>query len=190
MCLINLNQQTMFLILKFDKLFKHITNLCGILACAAMILLLLNVFYDVIMRYAFNDVSIGMQELERHLFASMFLLGIPYAIQGNTHVRVDIFYDRWSDPFKAWVNLIGACVLILPFISIVAYYSIDFAYEAYDMGEGSGDPGGLPHRWIIKSMIPGAFILMGIASLGMITQALRVILGHESYPEKENGAMS
>ena len=190
MCLINLNRRTMFLILKFDKLFKHITKFCGVLACSAMILLLLNVFYDVIMRYAFNDVSIGMQELEWHLFSCMFLLGIPYAMQGNTHVRVDIFYDRWSDPHKAWVNLIGSLLFVLPFISMVAYYSIDFAYEAYDMGEGSGDPGGLPHRWVIKSIIPASFILMGLASLGMITQALRVLVGNENYPPKENGAIS
>ena len=190
MCLINLNNRTMFLILKFDQLFKHIANFCGALACSAMILLLLNVFYDVVMRYAFNDVSIGMQELEWHLFSSMFLLGIPYAIQGNTHVRVDIFYDHWRDSHKAWVNLIGSLLFVLPFISIVAYYSIDFAYEAYDMGESSGDPGGLPNRWIIKSIIPTSFILMGLASLGMITQALRVLVGHESYPVKASGAIS
>ena len=174
----------------FYGLFKRISQLCGVLATAAMIVLLLNVFYDVVMRYAFNDVSIGMQELEWHLFSSMFLLGIPYAMQGNTHVRVDIFYDRWSDPHKAWVNLFGSFLFVLPFISIVAYYSISFAYEAYEMGEGSGDPGGLPYRWIIKSIIPASFILMGLASLGMITQALRVLVGHESYPVKESGAIS
>ncbi|MFT5716963.1 MAG: TRAP-type mannitol/chloroaromatic compound transport system permease small subunit [Oleiphilaceae bacterium] len=195
MCFINLSRRTiflytMYLILKFDQFFKHITNFCGILACSAMILLLLNVFFDVIMRYAFNDVSIGMQELEWHLFSSMFLLGIPYAMQGNAHVRVDIFYDRWSDTHKAWINLVGSLLFVLPFISIVAYYSIDFAYEAYDMGEGSGDPGGLPYRWIIKSMIPLSFLLMGLASLGMITQALRVLVGDESYPVKPSGAIS
>lgn len=182
--------RTMFFILKLDQLFKHITNVCGVLACSAMILLLFNVFFDVIMRYAFNDVSIGMQELEWHLFSCMFLLGIPYAIKANAHVRVDIFYDRWSDRRKAWINLLGALIFILPFISIVTYYSFSFAHEAYVMGEGSGDPGGLPYRWIIKSMIPASFILMGLASLGMITQALRIIIGHEHDPNNENGALS
>jgi len=180
----------MCLILKLDRLFKLITDLCGLLACTAMLLLLLNVSYDVIMRYAFNDVSIGMQELEWHLFSCIFLLGTPYAMQGDSHVRVDIFYDNWSDQAKAWVNLLGSIFFVLPFIGIVTYYSIDFAYEAYEMGEGSGDPGGLPHRWLIKSLIPGAFILMGLASFGMITQALRVLIGHETYPDKPQGALS
>lgn len=180
----------MTLIRSLDAFFEHITRLCGILAAAAMILLLLNVFYDVVMRYGFNDVSIGMQELEWHLFSCVFLLGIPYAIQQNAHVRVDIFYDRWQDQTKAWVNLIGTLVLILPFIVIVTVYSYDFAYEAYDMGEGSGDPDGLPHRWIIKGLIPTSFVLIGMASLGMITGALKVLIGKESYPSTKEIGLS
>jgi TRAP-type mannitol/chloroaromatic compound transport system permease small subunit len=62
----------MALILKLDHVFASLARLCGILACIAMILLLFNVFYDVVMRYAFNDVSIGMQELEWHLFSAVF----------------------------------------------------------------------------------------------------------------------
>jgi TRAP-type mannitol/chloroaromatic compound transport system permease small subunit len=176
------------LIRTLDTLFNNIARLCGVLAATAMILLLLNVFYDVVMRYGFNDVSIGMQELEWHLFSCVFLLGIPYAIQQNAHVRVDIFYDRWQDKTKAWINLLGTLILILPFIILVTHYSYDFAYEAYDMGEGSGDPGGLPHRWIIKGLIPSSFILIGLASLGMVTGALRVLVAKEAYPvHKEVG---
>ncbi|WP_369808617.1 TRAP transporter small permease subunit, partial [Oleiphilus sp. HI0132] len=72
-------------ILALDTLFKSIARLCGVLSASAMLLLLINVFYDVVMRYGFNDVSIGMQELEWHLFSCVFLLGIPYAIQENAH---------------------------------------------------------------------------------------------------------
>jgi len=178
------------IILLFDRLFKHVTNLCGALASIAMILLLLNVFYDVVMRYAFNDVSIGMQELEWHLFSCLFLLGIPYAMQRDGHVRVDILYDRWTDSTKAWVNLFGSLLFVLPFIAIVTFYSIGFSFDAYEMGEGSGDPGGLPHRWIIKALIPISFILMGIASLSMLTQALRVLVGKELYPAKVEETLS
>ena len=177
-------------ILIFDRFFKRITTLCGMLAGLAMLLLLANVFYDVIMRYAFNDVSIGMQELEWHLFSCIFLLGIPYAMQRDGHVRVDILYDHWSDRRKAWINLIASLAFVLPFIAIVSFYSSDFAYEAYDMGEGSGDPGGLPHRWIIKGLIPVSFVLMGIGSLSMITQALRVLIGKENYPKQIEETLS
>lgn len=180
----------MRLILALDTLFSRIAWLCGALSAGAMILLLINVFYDVVMRYGFNDVSIGMQELEWHLFSCVFLLGIPYAIQQNAHVRVDILYDRWSDQTKAWINLFGTLILILPFIFLVAYFSYEFAYESYDMGEGSGDPGGLSHRWIIKALIPASFILIGLASLSMVTQALRVLIGKEPYPESKEVGLS
>tara|TARA_R110002072_G_scaffold140765_9_gene285251 strand:- start:13542 stop:14084 length:543 start_codon:yes stop_codon:yes gene_type:complete len=160
------------LLLKLDHCFANLARLCGVLAGIAMILLLFNVFYDVVMRYAFNDVSIGMQELEWHLFSAVFLLGIPYAIRENNHVRVDILYDRWSVKTQAFINLFGSFVFILPFVVLVTYYSMSFAFDAYEMGEGSGDPGGLPFRWIIKSLIPLSFIMMGLASLGMITSAL------------------
>ncbi len=178
------------IILFIDRCCRQITLACGWLACLAMILLLLNVFYDVIMRYAFNDVSIGMQELEWHLFAVVFLLGTPYAMQKDGHVRVDILYDNWSDLSKAWVNLIGALVFVMPFIVLVSWYGYDFAKESYELGEGSGDPGGLPHRWIIKSSIPISFALMGLAGLGMITQALRVLVGGESYPKEAREHLS
>ena len=177
-------------ILACDRFFSFVTRGCGVIACAAMILLLFNVFYDVITRYIFNDVSICMQELEWHLFSIVFLLGTPFALTKDGHVRVDIFYEKWSDKVKAWVNLGGAMIFVLPFAVLVCWYGIDFAKDSYDMGEGSGDPGGLPYRWIIKSMIPVSFALMAVAGLGMVTLALRVLVGGEPYPETSREGLS
>ena len=171
------------LLLKLDHCFASLARLCGILACIAMILLLFNVFFDVVMRYAFNDVSIAMQELEWHLFSAVFLLGIPYAIHENSHVRVDILYDRWSEKTQAYINLFGTLIFILPLVALVSYYSISFTFDAYEIGEGSGDPGGLPYRWIIKSLIPFSFIMMGLASLGLITRSLLIL---NQYPSATN----
>ena len=74
------------------KILDGLGNFCSLL----MVLMIINVFYDVIMRYFFNDVSIGMQELEWHLFAGMFMFGIAYTLKEDAHVRVDIFYDVMS----------------------------------------------------------------------------------------------
>jgi len=169
-----------------EKLCSSITRMCGALACMAMILMLFNVFYDVVMRYIFNDVSIGMQELEWHLFAVVFLLGIPYAMQRDGHVRVDIFYDHWPEKRKALINIFGALIFIFPFVILVSCYGFSFAEDSYSMGEGSGDPGGLPHRWIIKSLIPISFLFMGVAGIGMILKAVRVLRGQDRY--KHHGA--
>lgn len=171
----------MRLLVLLNAFCRAVTRMCGIVACAAMVLLLLNVFVDVVMRYGFNDVSIGMQELEWHLFAVVFLLGTPYAMERDGHVRVDILFERWSEKTKALINLLGALIFVMPFCLVVAWYGIDFAYESYDMNEGSGDPGGLPYRWIIKSAIPLSFGLMAIAGIGMVTQAIMVFSGRAHY---------
>jgi TRAP-type mannitol/chloroaromatic compound transport system permease small subunit len=141
----------------------------------------------VVSRYAFNEVSIGMQEMEWHLYSVVFLFGIPYAMRTDGHVRVDVFYTNWSSKAKAWVNLVGALIFVIPFAYLIAFYGYSYAMDAYTMGEGSGDPGGLPYRYIIKSVIPLSAFFIATSGLGMVTFALRVMSGEKSY-EAEHGA--
>lgn len=170
-------------IVRIERIVALIARLCGGLAALAMVLMLLNVFYDVIMRYAFSQVSIAAQEMEWHLFAVSFMLAIPYAIHTNSHVRIDILSERWTDRRKAWINLFGTVLFLWPPCVLIIFFGTDFAFGAFTMGEGSGDPGGLPQRWIIKSVIPLTFVLVAIVSLSYITQALRVLCFGERYPE-------
>lgn len=165
------------LLLRIERGIARFSNLLGTLSAVLFILLLFNVFYDVLMRYAFNDVSIGMQELEWHLYSAIFLIGIPYGIQNGGHVRVDLIYDNVSLKKKAWIDLFGCVFFLMPFTLLVGYYGIFFSHEAFLLGETSGDPGGLPYRWIIKAVIPFAFFSMAIAGLGMIIRSINAIRG-------------
>ncbi|MEQ9545328.1 MAG: TRAP transporter small permease subunit [Marinobacter sp.] len=174
-------------IIKLDDGLAKLSTLCGWIACIALILMTLNVFYDVIARYVFNDVSIGMQEMEWHLYSVVFLLGIPYALRTDGHVRVDVLYTHWSDRTKAWVNLVGALIFVIPFAYLIGIYGYSFAVDSFQMGEGSGDPGGLPHRWIIKSLIPLSAFFIATSGLGMATHALRVMSGEKTYGESHGG---
>ena len=164
-----------------DRFFNRTAAVAGFIACVAMVLLIFNVFYDVVMRYVFNDVSIGMQELEWHLFTLVFLFGTSYAMSLDGHVRVDLLYSAWGNTAKAWINLVGTIVLVWPFCVLVIFYGSDFTYQSYDMSEGSGDPGGLPYRWLIKSMIPVSFVFIFLASCGMATKAIKVLLKQDVY---------
>lgn len=177
-------------IIALDNGLARLSYICGWLASLAFVLMLLNVFYDVVARYVFNDVSIGMQELEWHLFAVAFMLGIPYALRTDGHVRVDVLYDRWPDQRKAWVNLVGAIVFVIPFALLIIYYGYGYALESYSLGEGSGDPGGLPYRWIIKSLIPVSAIFIATSGLGMVTQAIRVLRLGETYTSNSKGGLA
>ena len=126
----------------------------GLLCVILMLAMVINVFYDVLMRYLFNDVSIGMQELEWHLFAAMFMFGIGYTLKEDAHVRVDIFYEKALPHTQAYINIVCALVFALPITLVILYYGYGYALDAYQMGESSADPGGLPHRWIIRAVIP------------------------------------
>ncbi|MFK5913673.1 MAG: TRAP transporter small permease subunit [Woeseiaceae bacterium] len=148
------------------------SEILGKLSALLFILLIFNVFYDVVMRYVFNDVSIGMQELEWHLYASVFMLSIPYALSKDGHVRVDIIYDNLSIRKKAWIDLLGTLILLLPFTILVTRYGIDFTIDSFELGEGSGDPGGLPYRWIIKGVIPFAFFSITISGIGLMLKSI------------------
>ena len=159
--------------MNLEQTIHRITQGVGKLSAILLLLLLLNVFYDVIMRYLFNDVSIGMQELEWHLYATVFLLGISYTLSQDGHVRVDLIYNQLSPRRQAMVDIGGTLLLLIPFALLISWYGIGFVADSYQLGEGSGDPGGLPHRWIIKSMIPLAFILLIISSFGFMQRAWR-----------------
>lgn len=150
---------------------NRITDAVGKLSALLLLLLLFNVFYDVIMRYLFNDVSIGMQELEWHLYATLFLLGISYTLSQDGHVRVDLIYHQLSPRRQAIIDISGTLLLLIPFAALISWYGFDFASGSYRLGEGSGDPGGLPYRWIIKSMIPLSFLLLIISSIGFMLKA-------------------
>ncbi len=159
-----------------ERLFHRFGDALGWLSSVLFVLLVCNVVYDVVMRYVFNDVSIAFQELEWHLFSAVFLLGVPYAIKAGGHVRVDVFYERLSRQSQAVIDLLGCLLFLMPFCLLVAWFGIDFAKESYALGETSGDPGGLPARWIIKAMIPLSFLFMAISGIGLILHSINKLV--------------
>ena len=165
------------------KIIDALGNFCSIL----MLLMIANVFYDVIMRYFFNDVSIGMQELEWHLFAAMFMFGIAYTLKEDAHVRVDIFYDKMSARKQSMINIFGALFFALPITTVILYYSIDYTFEAYQMGEGSADPGGLPHRWVVRSVIPTASVFLILAIIHVVLSNVQTLITPSCNASSEGG---
>ncbi|WP_434360410.1 TRAP transporter small permease subunit [Parasalinivibrio latis] len=163
-------------LIMMERIINRAADALGWIASTLFLLLMVNVFYDVVMRYAFNSVSIALQEMEWHLFSAVFMLGVPYAIKAGGHVRVDVLYERWSEKTQAIVDLFGTIVFLIPFAVLVIYYGIDFAREAFELGESSGDPGGLPHRWIIKALIPLSFFFMALTGVGMLLHSLNRLI--------------
>ena len=137
-------------------------------AWICMVLVLL-VAFNVILRYAFRLGPVALQELEWHLMSPIALIGMSYALRHGDHVRVDIFFDRFGRTLKEWINLAAAIVTVV--IAIIIFkLSLGFVYQAYFIGEGSPDPGGLPYRFLLRAFIPLGFALLALQA---VAQAIR-----------------
>lgn len=137
--------------------------------------LVLVICIDVVMRYFFNQSSAGMFELEWHLFAFIFLLGSAYTLKKDKHVRVDVFYSRFNARQKAWVNLLGCLLFLLPLCFVVVETSFSFVENSFRFNESSADPGGLPARYVVKSSITIGFALLFLQALSMIIKSVNTI---------------
>ena len=144
-----------------DNIIKYL----GYFTAFILIILVLLVVYDATARYLFSSGSIALQELEWHLFDIVILFGIAYTLRENAHVRVDIFYANFTEKTKAFINIISSLFFILPLSFLIIYIGIDFVALSFSQNETSSNPGGLEYRYIVKSLMPLAFIFLSLQAL-------------------------
>jgi len=170
------------MLLKLEKKIDRFSNLMGWIAGFLNLVMLINVFYDSIMRYFFNSGSIALQEMEWHLFSVVFLFGMAYTLKEDGHVRVDILYDHFSPRWKAIVNIGGAMLFLIPLSLLIIEGSFWYVNEAFASGEISGDPGGLGYRWLIKAVIPASFVFLVVSAIGFVLHNINIFRGIEAPP--------
>ena len=170
------------MLLRLEQLFDRFSDEMGWIAGALNLFMLLNVFYDSIMRYFFNSGSIALQEMEWHLFSVVFLFGMAYTLKEDGHVRVDILYDHFSPRWKAIINIGGAMLFLIPLSLLIIEGSFWYVNEAFASGEISGDPGGLGYRWLIKAVIPASFVFLVVSAIGFVLHNINVFRGIEAPP--------
>ena len=158
-----------------SKVIDRVNEWIGVKISWLTSLLVLIICGDVVMRYFFNTSSAGVFELEWHIFAVIFLLGAAYTLKHDKHVRVDVSYSRFTEKQKAWVNLIGTLLFLLPFSVVVVYSSYKFVGNSFRLQESSPDPGGLPARFIIKSAITIGFALLLLQSISLFFKSIVTI---------------
>ncbi len=153
-----------------DKTIKYLGNFTAVI----LALLVLLIVYDASARYLFSEGSTALQELEWHLFDVVILFGIAYTMREDAHVRVDIFYASFSPKTKAIINMASALFFVLPVSLLIIYIGIDFVALSFAQNEASSDPGGLEYRFIVKSLLPLAFIFLSLQALKSIKTNLDI----------------
>lgn len=151
-------------LLKIANVIDWITEWIGRLTYWLVLLMVVVGAWNVIGRYlgriiGINLTSNSLIEIQWYLFDIVFLFGAAYAFKYNEHVRVDLFYKGWSRRRKALANFVGNLIFLIPFSSLMIYYSWNFVANSWKIREMSPDPGGLP-RYPIKFVIILAFMLL------------------------------
>jgi TRAP-type mannitol/chloroaromatic compound transport system permease small subunit len=117
------------------------------------LLMVLITFLVVVLRYVFSQGSIAVQESVTYMHATLFMVAIAYTLGRDGHVRVDIFYHRFSRRGRAWVDLLGTVVLLLPVCGLIIWLGWDYVVESWRVQEGSREAGGLPGVYLLKTLI-------------------------------------
>lgn len=151
------------------KTLDGFTEVVGKIAAYFSVVMVLVTCYIVITRYIFNTGDIAVQESIIYLNALLFLATAAFTLKHNGHVRVDIFYNSSSDRYKAWVNFLGAVFLLIPVCVFIIWVSWDYVMASWSVKEQSGEAGGLPFVYLLKSLI----LVMGFT---VIAQGLAEIL--------------
>ena len=134
---------------------------------------------NVLLRYLFSVGSVWAQELEWHLLVPLILFGTSYALRHGEHVRVDIVYGRFTTRNKAIVDLVSA-FLAIAISMLFIWLSLHYVQQSYVIDEGSPDPGGLPHRYLLKALIPIGFALLLLQSIAVVLGSIEKLRADKS----------
>jgi TRAP-type mannitol/chloroaromatic compound transport system permease small subunit len=132
-------------------------------------------FAVVVLRYAFDLGFIWMQELYVWFHAIVFTGCAGYALKHDKHVRVDVFYARMSLRTRAWVNLFGSLLMILPWMAITAWFSAPWVASSWAVHETSGAADGMPGLYVLKAMLLVMALLLTLQAIALAARSLHVL---------------
>jgi TRAP-type mannitol/chloroaromatic compound transport system permease small subunit len=134
-------------------------------------------------RYGLGMSSNAWLEMQWYLFGAIFLLAAGYTLKHNGHVRIDVFYGRWPARTRAWIDLFGTLLFLLPLCALMARLSWPGFVESFSRGEISPDAGGLI-RWPVRLLIPLGFALLGLQGVSEIIKRIAFLRGKGGLPHE------
>lgn len=137
--------------------------------------------FVVVARYGFSWGRVWIQETYVWMHGAVFMLAAGYTLLHDGHVRVDVFYRPASERFKAWVNLIGTVLLLLPMTAVVLYFTVPYVHASWLRLEMSREAGGLPGLFLYKTIIPVFCILVGLQGLALAGRSILVLRGFPGF---------
>lgn len=167
---------SMSLLSLLEHSIETFTEITGRILAWLTLLMMLTLCLVVALRYGFEIGSVALQEAVTYLHGCIFMLGAAYTLKRDGHVRVDIFYRRFSPRAKAWVNSLGGILFLLPLCVYIFIVSWDFVAQSWWIREVSSEPGGIPAVFLLKTLIPLTAVNLGLQAIALVLQSGRTLI--------------
>ncbi len=165
----------------------HLSEATGRLIAWLTLGTVLITFAVVVLRYVFQSGSIALQESISYLHATVFMLGAAYTLKHDAHVRVDILYSDLGPRGKAWVNLLGTLLMLMPVCAFILFVSWEYVVVSWSMREGSQEAGGLDAVFLLKTAIPLMAALLLLQGLSLALNSILVLAGWQPQTDTVSG---
>ncbi len=178
-----------------SSLNKFVKRVVETIAWLNVVVILL-ILVTVTLRYGFHRNQlllewplVPMEELQWHFYSVPFMFGLAYVIATDSNIRIDLLRLHMSKKLKHIFEILGILLLLMPCVIILLDFSIDYTLYAISHHESSQSTMGLPHRWIVKSVIPMSMALIFIASLSRLIQEIILLSYYEKIVSDKRGGM-
>ena len=175
----------MSLLLRLSRAIDALNERVGKLVYWLVLVAVLVSAGNALMRYTFDVSSNAWLELQWYLFSAVFLLAAGYTLLHNEHVRIDVIISRFSPQTRAWVDLLGGLLFLLPMAVVILVLSWPMFVESFVRHEYSSDAGGLV-RWPAKLLVPAGFLLLVLQGLSEIIKRVAFLLGRIPDPVEKH----
>ena len=166
-----------------DRLSEGVGRWVAWLVLAAVLISAANA----ITRKAFNYSSNAFLEIQWYLFAAVFMLAAGYTLLRQEHVKIDVISGRLSKRAQIWIDIVGICVFLLPFVYMIIKLAMPLVINAIVTGEVSSNAGGLI-RWPVFALLPLGMLLLGIQAISELIKRIAFLQGLIPDPSKKQGA--
>ena len=164
-------------LLRFGSFLDRWIVRIGKIAAWSSLALIAVIIFDVITRRFLVLGSTKLQELEWHIHTVLFMFCLGFAYMKDAHVRIDLVRERLGERTQWWIELIGCVLFLAPYCIIVLYFGVDWWDRSFEVNETSDSATGLPYRWLIKAVLPLAFIVLLTSAIAMSIRKIIELFG-------------
>ena len=147
-------------------------------------LLILELVYDTVARYVFNNPTEWSYDLSYMFYGAIFMMGAAYTLQIDRHVRIETIYGKMSRRGKAFIDATCYLLLFFPAVGSMIYFGGIFALRSWKILEVGGESMWQPPIYPFKTVLPLAAVLMTLQGIAEFIRCVRTILrGENAHPK-------